>query len=600
MPSHEKTTRFLTAAITDIPETVLAMLDDVPFLARSVRKKRLLETKNGNRQTALHLAALNGSTETAQVLIKSGANHSPRDQRHGAMPLHFAASSNSLKISQMLVDAGASVDSLTERGYFMADPHWYRQVVDDKSSVATPLHYAAGNDAVDVGRFLVSSGCDINFRDSSGQTPLFLATWFNSLQMVAHLLDQGADPNIEDVGGKAPIDIVELHNEIPKLPKTSPVIKKMLQNARNGNPPLEGTIFSATEANLPDEVDILIELGAGVDEGNQGTTGESPLHIAAKHGFFDVATLLLVNRANPEGTDEQRFTPLHHCAKSDSGDIAELLLKRNVDVNFRDQEQSTPLHIASANNSLTMIEILIKNGAQIDSINTSTETPIFSAVRANQPGSLERLLAAGASSVEVDQDGNSLLHIASMNDHSINVGLLLQAGAPIEHKNSRLETSLHLAAKYKSHTTIGVLLEHGADVAAKDALGQSPLHIGISNSTYVEYMRLRDRRPGRNNNSWNPSAVAFTIQWLIERGADINSIDSYGRTPLHIGSICNASAGVSLLLEAGADRTVKDRGGFTPPELAKQHNAAEVVASFSATPTTPNDLSKNSRGCPTT
>ena len=67
------------------------------------------------------------------------------------------------------------------------------------------------------------------------------------------------------------------------------------------------------------------------------------------------------------------------------------------------------------------------------------------------------------------------------------------------------------------------------------------------------------------------------LQQYIAVGADVNSVDYDGRTPLHIGASEGHKAVVHVLLESGARIDAKDRWGHTAQvaaEHAKQHSGA--------------------------
>jgi ankyrin repeat protein len=49
------------------------------------------------------------------------------------------------------------------------------------------------------------------------------------------------------------------------------------------------------------------------------------------------------------------------------------------------------------------------------------------------------------------------------------------------------------------------------------------------------------------------------IEFLIEKGSDVNASDSKGRTPLHIAAEKNCFPAVASLFEAGADPLIKDK-----------------------------------------
>ena len=93
--------------------------------------------------------------------------------------LDFAAQDGDLKEVKRLVGEGVPVDKFDEIGM-------------------TPLHYAADAGHLDVARFLIASGADVNAHDEAqiGETPLGQVAGNCSYEMAELLVDAGADPTI--------------------------------------------------------------------------------------------------------------------------------------------------------------------------------------------------------------------------------------------------------------------------------------------------------------------------------------------------------------------------------------------------------------------
>lgn len=90
-----------------------------------------------------------------------------------------------------------------------------------------------------------------------------------------------------------------------------------------------------------------------------------------------------------------------------------------------------------------------------------------------------------------------------------------------------------------------VLLDHGADPNSPEEGGATPLHAAAQVGAF-------------------PSRSLAVTELLIARGADVNARDDLGRTPLHIAVTTNAVDTVKRLLEAGADGDAADAEGDTP------------------------------------
>jgi len=70
---------------------------------------------------------------------------------------------------------------------------------------------------------------------------------------------------------------------------------------------------------------------------------------------------------------------------------------------------------------------------------------------------------------------------------------------------------------------------------------------------------------------WDPKRQVKTIQCLLDAGADINSQDKNGATPLHRAVRTRCAAAVKCLLERGSNATLKNKPGSTPFHLAVQN-----------------------------
>ena len=87
-------------------------------------------------------------------------------------------------------------------------------------------------------------------------------------------------------------------------------------------------------------------------------------------------------------------------------------------------------------------------------------------------------------------------------------------------------------------------LDSGADIDSRDALGRTPLHI----AAFYGWPK--------------------TTELLVSRGADVNARDRVGMTPLHAAVISGGRAEVELLLRRGADITARSEAGQTALHLS--------------------------------
>ncbi|KFW06901.1 GA-binding protein subunit beta-2, partial [Eurypyga helias] len=111
--------------------------------------------------------------------------------------------------------------------------------------------------------------------------------------------------------------------------------KRLLEAARNGE---------------DDEVRKLMASGAPFTTDGLGT---SPLHLAARHGHYSTAEVLLCAGVSRDA----RTTPAPPC---DAG-----FLQNGADVNAKDMLKMTALHWAAEHNHRDVVKLLIKYGADV-------------------------------------------------------------------------------------------------------------------------------------------------------------------------------------------------------------------------------------------
>jgi uncharacterized protein len=69
-----------------------------------------------------------------------------------------------------------------------------------------------------------------------------------------------------------------------------------------------------------------------------------------------------------------------------------------------------------------------------------------------------------------------------------------------------------------------------------------------------------------------------TVKILLTRGAKIDLVDDRGRNALMIASGLGHSAIVQALVDAGADRTMRDKSGKSAADLASTPEIKAIVA----------------------
>lgn len=68
------------------------------------------------------------------------------------------------------------------------------------------------------------------------------------------------------------------------------------------------------------------------------------------------------------------------------------------------------------------------------------------------------------------------------------------------------------------------------------------------------------------------------MKLLIERGADVDVVDTEGQTPLHHATKSRCQSTVEVLLDCGCDVTIKDHNGCTALHYSAQKNSVSIFS----------------------
>jgi ankyrin repeat protein len=115
-------------------------------------------------------------------------------------------------------------------------------------------------------------------------------------------------------------------------------------------------------------------------------------------------------------------------------------------------------------------------------------------------------------------------------------------------------TGLHAASIFGLRILVAkLLLEKGADVNSRDSNGQTPLSLAAEKG--------------------HEAVVAL----LHKQGADVDSKDKNGQTPLSWATESGHEAAAKRLLEQGAEVNSKDKNGQTPLSWAAENGHEAVM-----------------------
>lgn len=131
----------------------------------------------------------------------------------------------------------------------------------------------------------------------------------------------------------------------------------------------------ATIENCIEAVKILLEYNKIIPD-VKTKQGITPLMIAAKKGFFEIASILIERGADINITSKTKNTPLIFASSVNNVEnykIVKMLVEKGADINFQNKKGNTAL-ISSSTRSKDIYNFLIENGADISIVNKEGKT----------------------------------------------------------------------------------------------------------------------------------------------------------------------------------------------------------------------------------
>ncbi|WP_457634147.1 ankyrin repeat domain-containing protein [Oceanithermus desulfurans] len=264
--------------------------------------------------TPLHAAAAfnrsEGVTDVLAALLGAGASLDVRNAI-GETPLHVAARMGERPeaVAAFLLSRGADVAAVDDDGW-------------------TPLHGAATAGNAGVARMLVVAGAEVDARDHRSFTPLLLlADWGGGLETARTLVDLGADIRARDRWRRNVLHLAVVNAD-------------------------------------PEDLEAWLKLGAVLEE--RSSTGETPLHVAARLGDDpEVLRSLVRLGAELEARDGDGWTPFLSAARAGASGNLRALAEMGADVNARSKLGRNALHLAAQYASdEAVINLLVELGVE--------------------------------------------------------------------------------------------------------------------------------------------------------------------------------------------------------------------------------------------
>jgi len=281
----------------------------------------------------------------------------------------------------------------------------------------------------------------------------------------------------------------------------------------------------------------------------------TPLFIALRRRNFKIALILLENdKINIDEKDNNGNTALVLAVKCGNLELVKSLIKYGANINVKSNNGKPLLSIATNNNNIEIVKFLVKSGVDLNILDNNGDTALGIAIR-SQSVEISKVLIDNGANINVKDGGNNTILLTSLltDNEELYTYLLNKCDDIINIKNYDEKTALNIFTEKEDLDKIKLLIYYGADINSMDMYGNTPLLIAIYK---------------KNDN---------IINFLIDNGADINIKNKNGDTPLLIATKKNYIECCKKLINNNVNVNYKDSNGNSSLMIAIKNEKIELV-----------------------
>ena len=279
--------------------------------------------------------------------------------------------------------------------------------------------------------------------------------------------------------------------------------------------PSEGGSALADKIQAGDRKAALALIASGANVNQAQPDGSTPLHWAVYRVDRELVTALLRRGARAAVTNSYGASPLAEAARVANVELAGMLLEAGADANASNDDGQTPLMLAARTGNVPMATLLVEHGADVNRRESYRDQSALMWAAAEGHAEMVEFLVAQKAALDVRA-------------RSTDWETQISSEPRVQYRPTGGLTPLLYAARAGCMRCVVSIVGGGADVDKPNPDGMTPMIMALDNG------------------------YAAVAKYLLDRGANPNTWDWWGRTPLY----------VAVTMRGGPD----NRQGARPPE----------------------------------
>ena len=450
---------------------------ELSIVQAEIKKGNSPSEANKNNFDVVTLAINNdASLNTIKFLIEQEGNSVKKLTHDGRIYLHWAAYRGNVDLVKYLLENGADIN-----------------LTDDKG--ATALVFAASNGQVNLALYelFFKAGTNPKQKYKNGANLLLLAISNDAdLKLTDYLSKKGLSLNDKDDLGNTAFNyaaktgdvslLQKLHKKGIKFDGRALIVAS--QGTRSSSVTLEGYKY-------------LVE-NLGINPNSLGDNGENVLHnLLKKQNQEEIVAYFLSKNVDVNQQDKAGNSVLMNATRGNIN-LVKTFISKVKDVNTTNIKGLSALSFAVENGSSEMVEFLLKNDAKATIIDKDGNNIAYHWIQSYKTESEKNeqkeefqhkfnlLQKAGLNFAAAQEDGNTLYHLAvAKNDVNL-LRTIEKVGTDINAKNKEGMTALHKAALMaKDDTILKYLVANGARKNVKTEFDETTYDLAQENESLI-------------------------------------------------------------------------------------------------------------------